>query len=155
MLKKDNITLVIDNNVVEKYEKYYYQCHPRAKKKPIEYPHHPSINAWMVMMRPMMNDLKQRWKDFIVWYIESMGYQNLKIAKCDIRQKIYYAIRTRHDVDNTVPKFILDGLTESGFIVDDDCKHVQRLILECGVDMERPRTELMFTNIVYEEDLKK
>lgn len=41
-----------------------------------------------------------------------------------------------------VPKFILDGLSESGFIVDDDSKHVTSLTMECYVDKENPRTEI-------------
>ena len=37
---------------------------------------------------------------------------------------------------------------ESGFIIDDDSKHVQSLLLECFVDKDNPRTE--FTIIIKE-----
>ena len=43
---------------------------------------------------------------------------------------------------NGAIKFILDGFAESGFIIDDDCKHVTSLLLECYVDKENPRTEI-------------
>lgn len=36
----------------------------------------------------------------------------------------------------------LDGFSESGFIVDDDSKHLTQLILECYVDKDNPRTEI-------------
>ena len=101
------------------------------------------------MKRPMMNALKQRWKDFIRWYVEEQGYSNLRIKRCEIRQVIYYPTNRRHDIDNSTPKFVLDGLVESGMIVDDDCTHITKLTLECGVDKEHPRTEL-YINILSE-----
>jgi len=47
--------LVIDQKVVDDYAEYYFKQHPRAKKKPIEKPIHPSINEWMILKRPQMN----------------------------------------------------------------------------------------------------
>ena len=124
------------------YEKYYFKQHPRASKKPIENPYHPTINQWMIMKRPMMNALKQRWKDFIQWFIENQGYTNLHIEKCEMKFITYYKTNRRHDIDNGCPKFILDGLSESRFIVDDDSKHITSLTMECYVDKDNPRTEI-------------
>lgn len=138
-----NIKLVIDNKVLEKYEKYYFSIHTKAKKKPIANPYHESINVWMIMKRPMMNALKQKWKDFIVWFVDNQGYTNLRIDKCEITQTIYYPNNRRHDTDNSTPKFILDGLVQSGMIVDDDSSHILRLTLQCKTDIKHPRTELM------------
>lgn len=140
MAKK--IELVIDNQVLSEYEKHYFKLHPKAYKKPIEQPYHPSVNKWMIMKRPMMNALKQKWKDFIIWFIENQGYTNLHIEKCEMKFTIYYSTNRRHDIDNGVPKFILDGLSESGFIVDDDSRHLTTLTLQCGYDKENPRTEI-------------
>ena len=134
--------MVIDNEVLEKYEKYYFSIHIKAKKKPIAHPYHESINTWMIMKRPMMNALKQKWKDFIVWFVEDKGYTNLRIDKCEITQTVYYPNNRRHDIDNTTPKFILDGLVQSGIIIDDDSLHIEKLTLMCKVDKEHPRTEL-------------
>ena len=139
----NTITLTIDNDVLDMYAKYYFTQHPKAKKKPIKQPYHESINTWMIMKRPMMNALKQRWKDFINWFIEEQGYANLHIEKCEISQVVYYPNNRRHDIDNSVPKFILDGLVESHMIVDDDCKHITKLILQCDIDEGHPRTELI------------
>lgn len=94
------------------------------------------------MKRPMMNALKGKWKDFIVWFINQQGYTNLRIEKCELVFTTYFSTNRRHDVDNTCPKFILDGLCESGFIVDDDSNHVQSLTLMCDVDRKKPRTEI-------------
>lgn len=138
----ERIKLVIDNKVLDRYEKHYFSIHTKAKKKPIAHPYCESINVWMVMKRAAMNALKQRWKDFIVWFIEDQGYSNLRIEKCDLSFSAYYPNHRRHDVDNSCPKFILDGLVESGFIVDDDSEHLEMLMLRCAVDVKRPRTEI-------------
>ena len=139
--------MIINNDVLSQYEEYYFSIHTKAKKKPISHPYHESINTWMIMKRPAMNSLKQRWKDFVVWLVEHKGLSNLEIEKCEVTQRVFYPTNRRHDTDNTVPKFILDGLVESGLIVDDDCKHIKRLVLECDIDKEYPRTELMITII--------
>ncbi|MEF9983690.1 MAG: hypothetical protein RR806_03130 [Oscillospiraceae bacterium] len=136
------IKLEINNKSLDEYEKYYFKLHPKAYKKPIDAPYHPSINTWMIMKRPMMNALKQKWKDFIIWYINNQGYSNLRIEKCEISITTYYKTNRRHDIDNSVPKFILDGLSESGFIIDDDSRHITKLTMQCSIDKENPRTEI-------------
>ncbi len=140
--KSDELLLIIDSDVIDRYSEYYFTLHPRASKRPIKQPYHESINAWMIMKRPAMNSLKQRWKDFIKWYIEYRGYSNLHIEECEISQAIYYPTNRRHDIDNSVPKFILDGLVESGMIIDDDSKHIKKLTMMCYVDASHPRTEI-------------
>lgn len=145
------LKLVIDNNTLNSYERMYFKLHPKATKKPIENPYHPLMNVWMIMKRPMMNDLKQKWKDFIVWFIKEQGYANLHIERCEMKFTTYYKTNRRHDVDSSSPKFILDGFTESGFVVDDDSQHITSLTLQCFVDKENPRTEIEITNIVLKE----
>jgi Holliday junction resolvase RusA-like endonuclease len=101
----------------------------------------------MIMKRPLMNAVKQKWKDMIQWFVEDQGYANLRIEQCEISQIVYYSTNRRHDIDNSVPKFILDGLVESGMIVDDDSRHVKKLTLQCTVDAANPRTELIIKTI--------
>jgi hypothetical protein len=136
------IKLIIDNNILQKYNEFYFKKFPKRKKIPIESPTHPSINKWMIMKRPMMNALKQYWKDFIIWFVEENKLTNKKINKCDLIFVSYFKTKIRKDCDNTVPKFILDGMVDGGLIVDDDSLHVESLTLKCGYDKEQPRTEI-------------
>ncbi len=136
------IKLVFDQSTIEKYAESYFKEHPRAKKMPIRHPYHESINVWMIMRRPAMNALKGKWKAFMTWFIKEQGYENLRIEKCELYFSTYYATNNRHDPDNSTPKFLLDGLVEGGFIVDDDSSHIRKLSLECFVDHKRPRTEI-------------
>lgn len=141
--KVRSILLTIDNATLDRYTEYYFTIHPKAQKKPIPRPYHESINTWMIMKRPAMNNLKQKWKDFIYWFINDQGYENLRIERCEIVQTIYYPTNRRHDIDNGVPKFLLDGFVNSQMIVDDDCKHITKLTMMCKVDADNPRTELL------------
>lgn len=95
-----------------------------------------------------MNALKGKWKEFIKWVVKKQGYSNLHINQCEISVRTYYPTDRRHDTDNSVPKFILDGFVESGMIEDDDMEHIRKLTLECFIDHENPRTEVDF--IIYE-----
>lgn len=142
MSKRKTIKLVIDNAILEKYTKYYFEQHPKAKKPPISQPYHESINTWMIMKRVAMNALKQKWKDFICWLVDENGYANAGIDRCEIHQKIFFPTQRRRDNDNYVPKFINDGLVKSGMIVDDDLLHITKLTLESEIDDDNPRTEL-------------
>lgn len=147
MINITPINLIIDNNILSEYEKYYFSIHTKAKNKPIEQPYHPSINKWMIMKRPMMNALKQKWKDFLIWFVKYSGYENYNIQECDMIFTTYFKTRIRHDVDNCVPKFIIDGMVDGGLIVDDDSNHLKSLTLKCFCDKNNPRTEILITNI--------
>lgn len=134
------MTIVIDDDVLDRYANHYFVAHPRARKKPIPHPYHESINKWMIMRRAQMNALKQKWKEFIIWVAEDYGYAKKNLQKCMIRQTTYYPTMARHDTDNSVPKFILDGLVEANVIFDDDMRCLEELRLKCGVDKDCPRT---------------
>ena len=136
------IKLVIDNSIIDKYNQYYFSQHPRAKKKPIEHPYHPSINTWMILPRIQMNALKQKWKDFVTFWIREIGLLNKKIFSFYMIFTSFMPTKRRIDCDNTVPKFILDGFSESGFIIDDDGNHLKSLTLKTGYDKINPRTEI-------------
>lgn len=58
----------------------------------------------------------------------------------------YFPTRARHDADNFAGKFLLDGLTKSGVIVDDDLKHITTTI-RGEYDKENPRTEIEIVEV--------
>lgn len=139
---QDNLKLILNQDVLDKYNEYYFKKYPRRSKVPIPHPYHESINKWFIMQRPEMNAWKQRWKEFCVYWINDLGYSNLKLEHFEMTFITYMSTRRRIDPDNTVPKAILDGFTEAGFIVDDDGQHLKALTLKTGYDKENPRTEI-------------
>ena len=56
----------------------------------------------------------------------------------------YFPTRARHDADNYCGKFLLDGLTKAGIIVDDDMKHIT-LTIKGEYDKDNPRTVIDVT----------
>ena len=136
------LKLVINNDVLDRYSEYYFKKHPRARKRPIEQPYHPSTNQWMIMKRPMMNALKQKWKDFIIWFINDLGYASMGIFDCEIEVTTYRKINRKFDLDNSTIKFIQDGFVESGFLIDDNYTILKKLTLMGGIDKDNPRTEI-------------
>lgn len=133
----------ITQNDLEEYAEEYFSQHKRAHKFPIEHPYHPSINTWFIMRRPQMNALKQKWKDFTIWLAKKNGIDGIGLSSFSITFTTYMPTKRRIDPDNTVPKFILDGLTEAGVIVDDDGEHLKSLELCTGYDKSNPRTEIV------------
>ena len=55
----------------------------------------------------------------------------------------------RFDLDNSVGsvKLLADSFTETGFIVDDNSKHMTKLTITGEVDKENPRTEIIIRNL--------
>ena len=137
--------MIMDQQLIDEYNQYYFKKYPRAKKPAIEKPRHPLLNTWMILPRIQMNSLKQKWKFFGVWWCKKLGYDGLMLDKFDVEVITYMPTRRRSDCDNTVPKFLLDSFTEAGFIVDDDYKHLQSLTLRMGYDKDNPRTEIIIT----------
>lgn len=135
--------LILSQQVLEKYNQHYFSLHPKARKEPIPNPYHPSINTWFILRRPELNALKQKWKDFIVWWIKDLGYEGKQLNKTKMTFTVYFSTKRRHDVDNQVPKFILDGFVEAGLIPDDDEHHLTEITLKTGYDKDNPRTEIL------------
>ena len=137
------INLILDQKVLDEYyDNYYFKLHPKAHKRYITKPCVPSINDWFILPRPQMNNLKQLWKDFIIWWIRSENLDNLMLDQFMMTFWIYMPSRRRADPDNYTPKFLLDGFTEAGFIKDDDGKHLRALTLITDYDKCHPRTEI-------------
>lgn len=138
----NNINIIINNEILQEYYNYYFNKYPRRKKKPIKSPIPPSLNQWMVMQRPQMNNEKQIWKEFIVWLINKNNLQNKNIDKAIVTFTYYFPTKHRHDADNYTPKNIMDGFTESKLLTDDDFNHIEMLCIKGGYDKSNPRTEI-------------
>lgn len=133
---------MIDKALLEEYNAEYFENHKRAKKAPIEHPYHPSLNVWATMPRVQANALKQKWKDFGVWWLTKLGLNNLHLEKVRITSVTYLPTRRRADADNYVPKMLLDSFVAAGLIDDDDYNHIESLTMAVSYDKENPRTEI-------------
>ena len=142
------IKITINRQILSEYNQYYFQKYPRRKKIPIDKPIPPSLNTWMIMRRPQMNNVKQQWKEFGVWLVQYNNLQDKKIPKCKIDIEYFFDSKRRHDADNFTPKNLFDSFTVSGLLVDDDFDHVESLTIRGIYSKDNPRTEITF---IYEE----
>ena len=52
-MEKNNenyIKLVLDQDVLNRYNKYYFKKYPKRSKIPIVHPYHESINKWFIIL---------------------------------------------------------------------------------------------------------
>lgn len=143
----ENILLIIDNKILQEYNTYYFNKYPKRRVPSIKRPIPPSLNQWMIMKRPQMNNEKQKWGAFIIWLVNHYNYANIKIDKCIITYKFYMPTKRRFDLDNLTPKFLNDGLVEAGMLIDDGISHIKTIVLEGGYDKENPRVEILIEPI--------
>lgn len=130
--QKDFISIEFTEELLERWLKeFYFKKHPTARKKPLETPANPSLNKWIILRRMSMNKLKQDYKDFTKFVISQYGLEDLGISKCKCKYITYRQSKRRIDLDNTTPKFILDGLTAecTGVICDDGVDCITELTL--------------------------
>src|SRR5690554_2051343 len=88
---KQTYLITIDIPTMKKYETYYFKKYPKRKVFPfasrktgVINPIPPSLNQWMIMKRPQMNNVKQQWTEFIVWLIDYHSMTNQKINRAKI-----------------------------------------------------------------------
>lgn len=141
--------IIIDQKVVDEYNAYYFKLHPRARKPPIERPIMPTLNQIMILQRVQIAALKAKYKEFGMWFIKSLGYENLQLDKFEMELHVCMPSNRRFDLDNAVGaiKVLADSFTETGFIIDDNSKHMVKLTITGEVDKDNPRTEIIINTI--------
>lgn len=138
----DKISIKINKDTLLKYEKYYFNKYPKRKKRPIKCCITPSLNQWSILPRIACNDLKQKWKEFIVWIVNDLNLADKYINNCNITYKFYMPTKRTFDLDNQTPKFINDGLVAAKLLEDDNINFVHEIKLVGGYDKEDPRMEI-------------
>ena len=84
---------------------------------------HPSLNVWTRMHFAKRNNLKKEWEKMIWSLWKEKNYPHID-GKVEVFIT-YYHPQTNVDLDNFVPKFIMDGLKI--FFEDDSIKYVVKL----------------------------
>ena len=146
--------ILIDQQVVDEYNEVYSKVHPRSKKKAIERPIPPGLNQLLVMTKFQRNYYKGLWKDFGMWLIKKLDYDNLKLDYFEMEVTVYMPSRRRFDIDNqcgSATKLLADSFTESGFIIDDNNNVLTKLTMTGGYDKENPRVEFLLKTIEKEK----
>lgn len=86
---------------------------------------------------------KSHWTT-LVWAAAQKQRPKAPYNKALVRITYYFPTAARHDADNYAGKFLLDGLTKAGIIVDDDLRHITTVI-RGELDRKNPHTEIEVT----------
>jgi len=90
---------------------------------------------------------KEQWTNAVIWAVKASKDRPVRpYGLADVTILYYFPTRTRHDPDNYAGKFLLDGLTKAGVIVDDSFDHI-RLHLGGDYDKRNPRTVITVTEV--------
>lgn len=87
---------------------------------------------------------KQEWTDNVCWMARlNKDRPKIPYDKADVHIVYYFPDNRRRDADNYCGKFLLDGLTKAGVIVDDSFNHISLHI--DGTAGKPARTEITVT----------
>jgi Holliday junction resolvase RusA-like endonuclease len=138
------IKVIIDKNVIEKYNNHYFSKYPKRHAIPIEKPIPPSLNRFTAMTRIAQNAVKQKYKEFSIWLASYYKIANLNLSNLKIVFTFYFADKRRRDFDNLMltPKFIDDGFVEAKVFVDDSGDILKIQFENFQYDKENPRVEI-------------
>lgn len=141
--------IVIDNDILEKYSKYYFTKYPKRRVLPIKKPIPPSFNYFTSIKRIVQNALKQNYKEFSIWLAGYYKVANLNLDKAEFTYTFYFPDHRRRDVDNLLltPKFINDGFVEADVIVDDNGERLRLMFQPFEYDKLNPRVEIVIREI--------
>lgn len=153
--EKDEIIIEFTEELLEEWTKEYMKKHPKTKKKPIQFSTHPSLNTWIILRRPMMNSLKQKWANFTEFVVNYYGLKDLGISKCKCKYVVFKDSKRRSDVDNYSPKFIFDGFSaeHSGLIIDDSSDCIEELTIKIEYRKGQRGGKFIFYNCEYNKSL--
>lgn len=84
---------------------------------------------------------KERWTEAVAWAARAAHTPPTPFQMARVTITYFFPTRARHDADNYAGKYLLDGLTIAGVIVDDDLKHISTTI-RGEYDKDNPRTEI-------------
>ena len=155
--QKDEIIVEFTEELLSSWTKQYIESHPKTKKKPIQFSSHPSLNTWIILRRPIMNSLKQKWANFTEFVVDYYGLRDLGISKCKCKHIVFKDSKRRSDVDNYSPKFIFDGFSaeHSGLIVDDSSDCIEELTIKIEYRKGNRGGKFIFYDCEYDKDLLK
>lgn len=79
------------------------------------------------------------WRDLAIWTLKDKRVGTW--AKISIHVKFYFPDYRRRDTDNLM-KLLMDAITKSGIIADDNWTVVKRTVVQGFLDKNNPRLDL-------------
>jgi crossover junction endodeoxyribonuclease RusA len=108
----------------------------------------PTLNELKRLHHQVWAREKKRWGEIVYWEVMKQRIRpSQPFSKAVVTLNYYFKSKRRTDPDNNTGKFLLDGLVESGILVDDSFDHIELNIRKGGVDKHNPRVEIMIERL--------
>ena len=101
----------------------------------------PSLNKWSRMHWAKAAEIKKQW-EANVYYASFSQRPKEPYKKAKVTITYFFKTKQRRDLDNYVPKFILDGLVKAHIILDDRAEYIGMTELIQEYDKENSRVEI-------------
>lgn len=156
----EKILITIDQELVKKYEKYYFKKYPARKKSyfktdwkskrknPTQMYSVLSLNDLLPMNSRPYKNLKGQWGEFGKWIAKHYKLENKNFEQGLVEMALFSKTRAQKDNDNVVGggKILHDGMfVGSGMFVDDSYLYIDPLLISCHYDKVHPRLEYRIT----------
>lgn len=142
------IKIIIDKDIMEKYEVDYFKLNPRCRVFPkyFKNPIPMSLNTFLNLKREAQGTVKSKYKDFAVWLAKQYGISERNFEDIKVTYDFYFGIIRKRDVDNYVManKLLMDGFVSADVLIDDNSKHLALQFNPFKLDRKNPRVELTF-----------
>lgn len=149
-MEEKTIQITFTEELRQEWMKIYFKAHPRARKEPVQFCTHPSINVWSVLPRISINSLKKNWSEFTAYVVEKHGLSMIGINKCECTVIIHQPTMGRADNDNYSLKFVNDSLVTQGVLVDDSYFVISQTTTKIVYDKGVRQMDIIFSNCEYD-----
>lgn len=146
---KKEISILFNQEVVDKYKEYYFKKYPKRKKFDIKQTAL-SLNQFTAMVRMVQAGEKIKYHEFCLFVLEYYNIPKLKLNDCSLHIHFIWGDNRRRDFDNysITNKFYADAFVEYGLLEDDSFKQINSVLTTMEYIKGKSSVEFIFE---YEE----
>ena len=147
-MNKNEIKIIFNNDMVEKYKKEYFRKYPTRKKFDLKATCM-SLNEFTAKTRMVQAGYKVKYAEFVQFVLEQLDIPKLGLEQCHLTVNWKWKDMRRRDYDNycITLKFYMDQIVKYGLIKDDNFHVIVGGDLRMKVDKitEDHEVEFIFT----------
>lgn len=145
---KNEIRIIFNKEMVEKYRKEYFKKYPSRKKFDLK-PTAMSLNEFTAKTRMVQAGYKVKYAEFVQFVLEQLDIPKLNLEQCHLTVNFKWKDMRRRDYDNycITLKFYMDQIVKYGLIADDNFHVIDGVDLRMEVDktLDEHIVEFVFT----------
>ena len=149
---KQEIHILFNKELVDKYTEYYFKKFPKRKTLKLS-PTAISLNQFTAMVRMVQAGEKTKYHEFALWVLDYYKIPKLKLNNCTLHMHFIWHDLRRRDADNysMTNKVYADAFVEYGLLEDDSYKEIKSTLTTMEyIKGKSPSVEFIFE---YDDEL--